>query len=255
MTININVGLKNKLKDFGLHPSEILVYLFLLERGASTVSETSLGTQILRTNCYGVIKNLINKDLVQSIKQSGVQKYSANNPNSFLKAIDKKKQMVAEELIPELLNIFKSQKNKPVIKFYEGKEEVKEIFLQMYDAKEIFGFTSTKKLLPFYPKFFVEWRKELKRRGIFLKDMLTESSKETEAKQVKEELGVFFENRIIPKKFGDVSSDILVWNDNIALITLDEPIFGTVINNPELAQTFKVMFSMMWGGLDRPERF
>ncbi len=249
MTININLGLKNKLKDFGLHPSEIRLYLFLLENGVQTVSEISKGTETLRTNCYGIVKSLLDKGLVQSLKQSGVKKYTANNPQALLRSIEDKKRMVADDLVPELLNIFKSQKNKPIIKFYEGKEEVKEIFLQMYEAKEIFGFTSTKKLLPFYPKFFVEWRSELKRRGIFLKDMLTESSKDIEAKQVKEELGVFFENRIVPAKFGDVASDILVWNDNIALITLDEPIFGTVINNPELAQTFRVMFSIMWRSL------
>lgn len=251
MTININSSISNKLKSLGLNSSEVAIYLFLLENGVSTILGISKGTNILRTNCYGVIKNLQEKELIQSIKQSGVQKFTANNPHSFLKSIEKKRQLAEEDVIPELLNIYKSQKNKPVIKFYEGKEEVKEIFLQMYEAKEIFGFTSTKKLLPFYPKFFVEWRKELKRRGIFLKDILTDSSREAEAKQVKEELGVFFENRIIPAKYGDVSSDILIWNDNIALITLDEPIFGTVVHSPALVQTFKVMFSMMWSNLGR----
>ena len=60
-----------------------------------------------------------------------------------------------------------------------------------------------------------------------------------------------YDFKILPEKYSDFPTDILVWNDNIALITLTEPIFGTVITNPTLAQTFKYIFEMVREGVEQ----
>jgi hypothetical protein len=44
----------------------------------------------------------------------------------------------------------------------------------------------------------------------------------------------------------DLPTDILIWDDSVALISLSQPIFGTVLTNKYLAQTFKGLFFLIW---------
>lgn len=58
-----------------------------------------------------------------------------------------------------------------------------------------------------------------------------------------------YEARYLPSEHQDFPTDLLIWKDNVALITLQEPIFGTILTNPLLAKTFRIIFSNLWKGL------
>jgi hypothetical protein len=49
----------------------------------------------------------------------------------------------------------------------------------------------------------------------------------------------------LPGKYGENLTDILIWEDNIALIALEEPIFGTVITSSSLADTFRTLLVVL----------
>ena len=65
----------------------------------------------------------------------------------------------------------------------------------------------------------------------------------------KEVLKGYYEAKILPPNYSEFKTDVLIWNDNVALITLEEPIFGTVLKNKLLAQTFKIIFTVMKEGI------
>ncbi len=250
----MNNSLVSNLKQLNLLDSEIAVYLYLLENGSSTAAQISRKTSILRTNCYSILEKLRSKGLIEESKGARNNTFTPNNPTSILRMIEDKKEMATSALIPELTNLFKSQKNKPVIKFYDGKEQVKEIFIQMYDAEEILGFTSLKRLFEVFPNFFDKWQKEIKKRGIFLKDILSRDSyKETSAIADKA-LGPYVEQRFLSEKHETLTTDILIWNNNVALITIEEPIFGTVIHNKFIADTMRIQFDLIWKTLRAKEK-
>lgn len=116
-----------------------------------------------------------------------------------------------EQNIGTLQALYKKQKNKPIVKFYEGVKELDN------KEKEILGFASTKRLFGVMKNYnWPKWQKELKRRGIFLRD-------------------------------------ILVWDDKVAIMILDIPVFGTVIENQNLADTYRIQFDLMWKSLPRPQ--
>jgi len=69
------------------------------------------------------------------------------------------------------------------------------------------------------------------------------------AKEAKEKAGWSYEYRVIDKKYGDLPTDILVWDDKVAVMALESPIFATVTTNQALADTYRVQFEIMWSAL------
>lgn len=166
----------------------------------------------------------------------------------LLKSLEVQK-LAVERLIPDLQAMYTVQKNKPQVEFYDGWEEVKKIYWQALQAKEIYAIGSTQHLSGVQASFFDTFVASIKEKGIMLCDILSSDSKEDTGQKTKETLKGLYDMHVLPKKFESFKTDILVWDNHVALITLEEPFFGTVMTNPLLAQTFKTVFKVMKMGL------
>lgn len=239
------MDIHSQLKEAGLHPSESTVYLYLLENGLSTPPQIAKGTKIARTNCYHILQSLKEKGLIEEQTQGKRKTYLANDPESIARSLERKKEAI-NRLLPDLRALYTTQKNKPKIRFYDGFAQVKEIYSQTLSSQEVFGIGSTKQLSDLDPNFFSNYLKDLQTRGIVFRDLLSHASKEKSGPEMQSVLKGLYELRYLPEKHQDFSTDILIWDDNVALITLEEPIFGTILTNPLLAKTFKIMFEVIW---------
>jgi hypothetical protein len=104
---------------------------------------------------------------------------------------------------------------------------------------------STNQISVLFPEFTKYYFEEIKSRGIILYDILTHES-QVVAGESKNILKGLYEFKLLPNEFKDQPTVLLIWENNIALITLTEPIFGTVLANTLLAQTFKTIFKLIW---------
>lgn len=235
--------ISHDLKEFGLSDSEIRVYLFLLSNGLSTPPQIAVGTKIARTHCYGLLKSLAHQGLVHVQHRGKRYAYLASDPESLARTLDYKRAKLTR-LLPDLRALYTTQKNKPKITFYEGKEQVKEIFLLTLQSQEIWGIGSTKQLAEVLPDFFLTYQQKIRAQEIVFHDLLTSASKASGA-QIQEIMRGFYEVNYLPQKYGEIPTNILIWENNLALIDLSEPIFGTVLANSALAKTFKILFEVM----------
>lgn len=237
--------LQKQLQQLGLHKSEITVYLYILEQGQSSPPKIARNTRIAITNSYHILQSLKDKGLI-SEQTSGKRKlYIANDPEAIVHMLDLKKK-AAEQVVPDLRGLFKLQKNKPKIRFYDGLEQVREIYLSTLSAKKIYGFGSTKLLSELVPDLYKYYLNQLRQNGIVFYDILTHASKLNGAPEMKETLKGLYDMKFLPKEYVDQPTDMLFWDNNIALITLEEPIFGTVITSPLLFTTFMIIFDVIW---------
>ena len=236
-----------QLKELGLTKSESKIYLYLLEEGISSPPEIARGTGIARTNCYNILVTLKDEGLIEEQEKGKRKAYLASDPEALLRSIQKKKEVV-ERLIPDLRALYTIQKNKPKIRFYDEFDQVKEIYWQATNTDKLLALGSTKHLTDKDPEFFRAFEQALKDKGVFVQDLITKSSEKVGVAETKKILKGMYDFQLLPEKYSDFPTDILVWNDNIALITLTEPIFGTVITNPTLAQTFRYIFEMVREG-------
>lgn len=249
MTIIEIMTLEEQLKQFGLHKTETVIYLHLLEAGLSTPPQIARATGIARTNCYNVLESLSDKGLIEVQKHGNRKAYIAADPEALLRNLETKKTAV-ERLLPDLRALHTVQKNKPAIRFYEGWEQVKQIYWQTLEGNEIYAIGSTKYLSELQHSFFATFAKGLKEKGVMLYDILSNESGQEHARMLANLLKGHYDYAVVPKQFPDFETDILVWGDHVAIIALKEPIFGTVLTNPLLAQSFKTMFKIMRLGID-----
>lgn len=244
------MALAEQLKELNLTKSEIKVYLYLLEQGLATPPQIAQGTGIARTNCYNILAALKDNGLIAEQIKGSRKAYLASDPEALLRSIQKKKEVV-ERLLPDLRALHTTQKNKPTIHFYDGFEQVKEIYWQATNTEKLLALGSTKQLAERDADFFRDFEKALKSKNVILQDLITNQSQPVGIKETREILKGLYDFRTLPAKYSDFPTDILVWNNNVALITLRDPVFGTVITNDLLAQTFRFIFEMVWEGVAR----
>ncbi len=238
------MSLHDQLKLAGLNHSEILVYLYLLENGASSPPQVARGTAIARTNCYNVLASLQDKGLIEERARNKRKAYLANDPESLIRALEKRKEAI-QQVLPDLRGLYTTQKNKPKIRFYEGIDQIKEIYAASLQSQKIIAIGSTNNIEKLMPGFLGRYFAEVKKRGIIFQDILSARSKPL-AEQSKTLLKGFYEVKLLPPEHQDQPTDILIWDDNIALITLHEPIFGTILTNVLLSETFRILFELIW---------
>lgn len=237
-------NLQKDLRAAGLKKNELEIYLFLLKNGLSTPPQISRGTGILRTNCYNILESLKEKDVVEEQKKGSRRTYIARDPESLKLSLERRIEAV-DRILPDLRALYTTQKNKPSFRFFEGFEEVKQIYDMTLSSESIYATGSTDKLYDLDPKFFESYVKKVNEKKIIFYDLLPAVAKQKSGEMIRGLTNSLYDVKFLPDQYKENLTDLLIWEDNIALIALDEPVFGTIITNPPLAQTFKTLLKII----------
>jgi len=234
---------KEVLIKAGLVKNEAKVYLALLKLGSASVTEISQRSGVERTLVYGVIEKLMEKGLVSSVVKINKKYFEPADPQKILDLV-KEREKIIEGALPELKGLYKSVERKQEVHHFKGKEGVKTILetLLKEKAKEwlIFGTTGkTAEILPYYlPQFH---RKRIERK-IKFKAIYSEDSIKR-AKEIKKMK--LTEVRILPKEYM-TPTHISVVGNKIGIILWSEEPLGILIENKEIANSFRSYFELLW---------
>ncbi|MEI7718483.1 MAG: helix-turn-helix domain-containing protein [archaeon] len=232
----------SKLKSLGLTDNEALIYSTLLEIGPKPAGTISRRTKLHRRVIYDTTERLIGKGLLGYIIENGKKIFSASNPNKFLE-IEKERENKIEEILPEMLDLFNSTKEKHGgdTLFFKGKEGLKSVFEdQLADKKEILIIGASEmayESLEFYFHWFDKRRvkEKIKTKIIFNKDV--------ESKHPKIPLA---EVRYLPEKYSSPLA-INIYGEKIAIILWSKiSPFAIVIKQKEIADGYRKHFDMIW---------
>lgn len=240
------------LKKIGLSDKEIKVYLKLLENGASSVRTLAEAADLNRGTAYDILKNLQTAGLVSFYHQDTKQKFVAEEPEKLLKLIKDKEQEITDakekinELIPELKSLQDKDGQRPVTKFYEGKNGIKFILDDILAAmkneinKEYYVYSAVgvrEDVYSAYPEFN---SKRIKNKII--------------AKTISLSVGGstygFDERKWLHTEKNDQGMTyILIYAGRCAFIARDlsgNPV-GVIIENQMIYETQKTIFLQLWG--------
>jgi HTH-type transcriptional regulator, sugar sensing transcriptional regulator len=226
----------NLLEEFGLTKSESKVYLALIDNSPCRAGLLTRKTGIHRRNVYDAIERLIQRGLVSYIKENNVMVYSAVEPNRLLEIL-KEKEANVEAIIPELQQKFNAIQEKKGTTFFRGKQALKSIFDdQIKEGGEILILGAcpfAKNIVKYY---FSKYDNERKRKNIKVKAIFTS--------KVNEKIPLA-EIKYLSSQFNSPSATN-IYGDKVAIILWTEEPFAILINQKEIADSYREYFEILW---------
>ena len=205
------------LESLGLTITESKVYLALLKRGSSPVGRLAKETGIHRRTVYDAIERLIEKGMISYITNNNKRLFEAVDPQR-LSDLLKEKEDSLSKLLPELIGLYKSNKDRKETLFFRGKQGVKLIFEDIIKYKEVLQIGKEKdfdnNVLSLYIKKF---HNEIKNKKIKLK--------------------------LINK---EVNVTTFIYGNNLAIIVWNNDPFAILIRQEEIADNYRNLFSSLF---------
>lgn len=234
-----------ELNYLGLNEKEAKVYLAALELGKSSAQNIAKKANVNRATTYVVIEALIKRGLMSSSNENKKQFFHAEAPEKLsllfreeAMAIQRKQEYL-DKILPEMKSLRQSN-NKPVVRFFEGKEGLRAIAEEFYISKH----TEPVKLIYSY-------------------DLLREYLSDDELLQLRtrrqslnvgaiaivndkyDRLKTDAEKIIIPDDEFPITNDIAIFGGNkVRIVVQKGDTKGIVIENEEIYKTFKTIFKL-----------
>ncbi len=234
----------NMLKSLGLTDHEAKIYLAVLRRGKANVTDIAKESRINRTALYLYLDNLLKQDLLQKTFKGKRIYYIPKNPNKLLTILERRKTK-AQEILPMLTQMYNTASEKPVVKFYEGKDGMRSIYREMTKTPQILWsiFSADRYYAAFSQKDGEEFLNNIYESGGQLRDLVENTAEGR--KYVKENFThKIGKSKLLPKDF-EFDVDLMVSGNKISMISLTN-LVGIVIENKEMAKLQKNFLQFMW---------
>jgi len=233
------------LKQFGLKSKETTVYLSALELGTTTVSQIAKKARIKRTTVYDILDSLIAKGLIGQTQKGKKRYFYAEDPEKLHKLLEEKEEKLAE-VMPLLKSIYNVSGTKPKIRYYEGKEGLKDVYRDTLIYKgEMQAFVSEDVLKYLGEEFMDEYFEKRIKNKIFVK-VIGPDTAEIKKYKAADKKGMKT-TRIVDKKKYPFSIEMNIYGNKVALMSFREEM-GIIIESNEIAKNMIALFNLAWKG-------
>lgn len=238
---------KNQLLNIGLTDRESDTYLTLLQLHEAPVAEIAEKTKESRTHLYDTLRSLISKGLVSYVIKDAVKYFHAAPPEKLLDYL-KEKELSILTVLPQLKELHKPKFEKPTVEVYENKEGMKTILNDIIRTKkDWFAIGSTGKGPQVLHSSFIEkFHKERIKNKIHLHVLCNPT---TEGKQRGKEFKRYglVKVKYLPKTHKSPATIYIYGNKTAIVMWLaGEKPFAILIENDEIARSFKSYFHLLW---------
>ncbi|PIR49027.1 hypothetical protein COU80_01290 [Candidatus Peregrinibacteria bacterium CG10_big_fil_rev_8_21_14_0_10_55_24] len=241
-----NIDISGILTQLGYSTRESRAYLAALELGIAPVSVIAKRASLKRPTTLEILKKLSQKGIAEFYMRKNTRFYSVLPPKQLL---DKYQRVIdqLEEAVPKMMAISYSIAQKPHISFYEGKEDLKRLYLGVLESKtEVLNYFLPEKVFEYFTEEWVQkyflaerLRRKVAVRGIspdseFMRDFLKRTPK------------IIRENKIINGKALHFTNEIYLYDDKKMVIFSFDEDFALLIESRDVVNTQKVIFELAW---------
>jgi sugar-specific transcriptional regulator TrmB len=241
--------LEKYLQNIGLNDKEAVVYLALLSVEHASVLDLAKKTNIKRPTVYVVLESLAKKGLVSETTVGKKTHYQAEPPERLETFVERQKLVLEEnskrlkDIIPEIKSIQHEFGERPVVKYFEGKEGI------ISSAEETFRNEDgdEEPVYLVYPRDLLDKLFPESERQKFRKTRLE--------KMVKSKVMYTYNKGEIPSDdMGDrikidgtrypISCDIAIYKDKIRISVLGKKLSSIFIRSKDVADTLRSIFNI-----------
>ena len=232
--------IKAVLERVGLSHNETKVYVTLLRLGSAMAGKIAKEAMMDRTSCYDSLKRLLKKGLISYALEANRRLFKIEHPQRLLQNLKEKEEEI-ERIMPQLLSIYKKEKEKYNVTLYKGYKGLKAVFediLEEAKNKENCVIDSSGvfvKRMPYYALHFIKGleKNKIKVRHIVRIGKEIHPSKTTEV-------------RYFSKKLKETLVTTNIYDNKIAIILWTEEPEAIVIDNREAAEAYRDYFEILW---------
>lgn len=240
--------LEKYLQEIGLADKEASVYLSLLQVDNASVLDIAKKTKINRTTIYFVLESLEKKGLVSEIQQGKKTYFAAEPPERLETYIERQKTTLDEhsrrlkDMLPEIKAVQRELGERPVVKYFEGRDAAISANLDFFSAKDKEGtgyFVFNRDLIEevFTQKEIAEIQKirpgkKIKGRSIYVYTNGNLASNE------------MTERRKVDGDEFPIRCDISIYEDRVQFVSLGKKVSSIFIQSRDVADTLKSLFRL-----------
>jgi sugar-specific transcriptional regulator TrmB len=239
-----------ELQELGLSEKEARVYLAALEIGPATADQLAKQAKIKRPTTYVQLESLMKTGLMSTYEEDKKTYFAPESPELLTRLLEKQKENLVgkeqglQKFLPELLRQFESAGERPVVRFFPGKEGIhalreealktkeKKIYsifspshmAEIFSAKDLDAYTDRRKALQIYSKGIYLHESWFDRAGL---DELTE-------------------RRFIPPSVLPMTIDIRIYDDSTAIFSLKGDLFAMEVKSKQISESMKMIFELLW---------
>jgi sugar-specific transcriptional regulator TrmB len=242
------------LSAAGLTPTEAKCYTALLERKEWKPAELAKYVNETRTNCYKILDNLVGYELAERFDKAKKLHYRAANPSQLLELARQQRrareqaEATLELQAQQLLTTYYASQEQPGVQYFQGKEEISHIFDKIAHASEPVVFVHTLAGIDFYGFDAMHKLRMKAVKNNTPRHALTPDDTGAPHNYAETDKQVLLERTWLQKDDYTAPVEWGAFDDKLYIISYGEEALGLLIESPQIAASFKQLFSLLRRG-------
>ncbi len=246
-----------ELQDLGLSEKESKVYLAALEIGRATADQLAKHAKIVRPTTYVQLDSLMKKGLMSTYEEGKKTYFAPESPELLKRLLLRQKEELSSKeselalVLPALLQQFASAGERPVVRFFLGKEGITSTREEVLKtkSKRMFTIFSYDQLRKIYSETELD-DYSARRKSLHIHSRGIQVHKAYFEKAGLDELT---ERRFLPPETFPFSTiEITVFDDKTSIRSLEGALFGMIIESKQIAEGIKTIFNFLWERAELP---
>ncbi len=236
--------LEQNLSKLGFSPSEIKVYLHLIQTGSSYANKISSETRTNRTNVYEALDRLLSKGVISFITRNKVKWFEAKPPKSMISLIKEKEEEIktnGRNLMNDI-NALKVLNDKRPLEanIFIGKKGLRILFEEILDTKKPISLIAAElQFMELFGPYFELWHKKRAKKKIGQRTIFPKQFRNKVKKRK------FLQYKFVDDKFTNPTTTIIYGDNCLFIQWLKEPI-AIKISNKEIMKSHLNYFNLLW---------
>lgn len=239
---------EEQLKELGLTDNEVRIYLLLLEHGMMNPSEISQKLGLHRGYVYDALERMQEKEVVNIILKANKKHYQATSPENLVELLKFKLESF-QKALPDLMKLAKLEKEETKVELHKGKRVyrtlLKDVISSLKKNEEVYliGINEDVLINEIEPIYLKQYLNTIKSKNIKEKILI-----KTGAKKLK---NPNLEYKELDEKYIGNTMQI-IYNNKVAIFILGMPHYLIIIDNKEVAETYRKQFNLLWKIAKKP---
>jgi sugar-specific transcriptional regulator TrmB len=238
------------LASLGLTKPQARAYIALTRYGALAPPDLASKLKVTRTNAYKILAQLAELGLASRDKSSKKALYRVNNPVALEKLAKKTRdgalahEKQVSDAMPSLLNYFYTYSEQPGVRFFVGKDGIKEIFEDMLRTRQPVLLLRSPDDNKFYDEaFFADFQRRRARLRVET-SVLSAKNADSLAHAASDRALLKTRRWLAPGSY-TASVEWDIYANKVALISYGQEAIGMIIESPQVAASFRQVFELI----------